>query len=442
MSLPNRPNPILSASRRFAQTGLVPRAFPARWLAVLLMGSVGAAWALNPGEQDVPPSLDPVSTIVVEGEPVVVSQLVGSLLGEAALPSGARSQLQASQGRRVVAQAEAVPVADAAARDQATFLRTVEELEADYVASGQYPAVPSSGAQGGLMSYRTDGEQFDLRLGHRQYTSAEGLAFGAAPAAVPAFEVQGFLEPRSSGWGPWRSEGLAFQPRSAEQAVEGLGFLEELEPASAGTARLFFPVDRATCGYLFRQIDGSTLYHSGELRYDALSGTFALKLFRDAQATTRELNPSALEAELAAREGAVAFVGESGLLSDLGLLAKPQPGEEVVAVSSPAVWTCSASSALDGLRLASLARRKEVLPAGSVQAGDRTTVVGRLRVQDKLGQIHDLRLRGGRGANYDWLVGQLCPESQGQSGETAVVTQAASYETAIAPERQVVKAGR
>ena len=36
-------------SRRTEQTGLTQRGFPVKWLGLLLMTSVGAAWAVSPG---------------------------------------------------------------------------------------------------------------------------------------------------------------------------------------------------------------------------------------------------------------------------------------------------------------------------------------------------------------------------------------------------------
>jgi len=39
--------------------------------------------------------------------------------------------------------------------------------------------------------------------------------------------------------------------------------------------------------------------------------------------------------------------------------------------------------------------------------------VGRINISDKLGQVHQMRVRAGRASDYDWVVGQLCPVGEG-----------------------------
>lgn len=120
-------------------------------------------------------------------------------------------------------------------------------------------------------------------------------------------------------------------------------------------------------------------------------------------------------------------------------------------LSSGAALTCSTAQALDGLRFATLNRRKEVLPAGPFsqleadseqEQRGQASLVGRVQLADQLGQVHHLRVRGGRGANYDWLVGQLCPEPESTPVAGFIDSQAASCEDPVRPEERLVKAGR
>jgi hypothetical protein len=413
------------------------------------MGSVGAAWALNPALEEGPvPVLLPASKTVVEGDPQVVSQLMGSLIGDVALSADDSTLLAGTVDRRVVLESRVSPGgAFSAQREKAEFMRAVEEVEADYAASGRYPAVPATGGQGAVLSYRTDGEDFTLSSGNRRYTAAQGMTYGSPPPLGTEFEVKAFLSPQSGGWGPWKKEGVALEAKAGVEDLEGLAFLEELPQVSRGSARMFFPVDRLTCGYLFHRNDGATAYSSGELTYDAVSGSFSLKLFRSGEAATHSLNPSALESELDNREAPVVLAGEAALLSDLGMAAPPKAGEEVVAVSTAAPLPCAVGSALDGLRLASLEKHKEVLAqggfAGAPDSQAKATLVGRVQFLDKLGQLHQLRLRGGRGANYDWIVGQVCPlQEEAPVAAGFVDSQAASYHQSTPASEQWVKAGR
>ena len=441
--------PFPTSWRRSDQTGIIQKNFPGRWLALILMGSVGAAWALNPGIEQggKPASLLPTSKTVVEGDPQAVSQLMGSLVGEVKMSSDDSKILASSSARRVVLVSKVVagnPLKEQ--REKAEFLRTVEEVEGEYMAAGRYPALPATAGKTANVAYRTDGEDFTLSSGSRRYSATEGMSYGAPPETAMQLELKGFLEPQSGGWGPWKKEGMALQPKPGVDSVEEFAFLEELAPQERGSARMFFPVERSICGYLFRRANDSSVYSSGELAYDAVSGSFSLKLFRKGDAQTQNLNPVALEAELAKRDEPVGLVGESALLADLGLISTPKKGEEIVAVSSSAPFSCSTSSALDGVRMAALDRHKEALSAGPLVAGPedhgKASVVGKLELHDKLGQIHRLRIRGGRGVNYDWIVGQVCPEDEDVRVAGFVDSQAASYEQATPSQRQLVKAGR
>ena len=439
--------------RRSEQTGITQRSFPARWLALLLMGSVGAAYALNPTMEEKAglAAQLPASQMIAEGESQVVSQLLGSLIGDVDLSSEDRTLLTSgglSRGR-VVLQSKVSPATGAQSqREKAEFLRTVEELEASFVDSGQYPALPAGGAGGGAsVSYRAASGDFTLSSGNRRYTPVDGMTYGTPPAPGTGFEVKGFLAAESHGWGPWKSDRISLQAKSGAE-VEGLEFLQDLPPAPAGSARLFFPVDRATCGYLFRGLDGKSVYSSGELTYDGVSGAFSLKLFRSAETPSSSLSPKALEAELKNHDTATALVGDAALLADLGLTSRPVEGEQVVALSSAAPQQCSVSTALDGLRLASLQRHKEVLAPGpflaAAEGADDTQagLVGSVQLLDKLGQWHQLRLRGGRGANYDWVVGQICPQAKEARVAGFVDSQAASYLEQDASSQHPVKAGQ
>jgi hypothetical protein len=430
---------------------MTQRSFPARWLALLLMGSVGAAWALNPSDAEkssLGAGLVPASKTVVEGDAQAVCQLMGSVIGELALSPEDRTLL-ASPGlsRRVVLESVATPGSVLQnQRDRAEFLRTVEELEAEYVASGQYPALPASSGQADTLSYRTDGEDYTLSSGNRRYTAEQGMAYGTPPASGAAFQVRGFLSPKSSGWGPWRREGVQLDLKPGSERSDDLAFLQDLPQGERGSARLFFPVDRTTCGYLFHRHGGQTVYSSGELAYDAVSGNFSLKLFRHGQAETHSLSPASLEAELAKHDTATTLVGEAALLADMGLMGTPAKDEEVVAVSTAAALPCSVSSALDGLRLATLERHKEVLPAGKFAAAEdaapEASLVGSREIVDKLGQLHHLRVRGGRGANYDWVVGQVCPLAKEARSAGFVDSEAASYLQEDASRQHPIKAGQ
>ena len=95
------------------------------------------------------------------------------------------------------------------------------------------------------------------------------------------------------------------------------------------------------------------------------------------------------------------------------VLTEPENKAEVVHLSSPVRLPLSAHGALDSLVLSTFSSHKRTLRGGEYRAAQQSkssaSVVGRLNILDKLGQVHEVRLRGGRAAEYDWVVGQLCP---------------------------------
>lgn len=385
------------------------------------------------------------SKLVVEGDPQVVAPLLGSLLGEVALSSHDRELMAKSAGQRLVLRSK--PVVDLGGkslRDKGKFLRAVEEVEEQFLTQGAYPSLPPSGAAG-AMSYRTDGQDFTLSSEHRRYTAAEGLTYGASPVVGQSFELVGFLRGQEAGWGPWRKTSMEFFGVEGVTDSEALEFLAENVSDSKSAARLFFPVDRATCGYLFRKKNGTSVYRSGELTYDAALGTFSVKLFRANPASSPVLRADRLEAEVKARDGAVVMVGDQGLLGDLGLAeASPQGRDGVVVLSSTAVMPCSVGSALDGLRFSALAKHQESLASGPYLASEgeksQAVVAGRVKLLDGLGQLHQLHLRAGRGADYDWVIGQACPVEAEPRAEKFVES-GFSFEESTGTE-PLVKAGR
>lgn len=438
--------------RRLDQAGIISKGFSVRWTAALLMvGGVGAAWAFNPMSPVSDAPLTPKvksARVVVEGDPQVVAPLIGSLMGEVAFSAKDRELLSKSTGKRIVLRsAPSVENAQQDLRDKGKFLRAVEEVEEQYLSSGVYPALPPSGAAG-LMNYRTDGQDFSLALGHRRYSAESGLSFGTAPTSAGAFEVIGFLQSEESGWGPWREPSATFAAKEGVEDLGDLDFLTEEVMSSGQAARLFFPIDRATCGYLFRKADGESIYSSGELVYDAALGSFSLKLFRTGQVSGSPLNAERLDQESNARDGAVVFVGDQTFLSDLGLAEvskDPKNPDSVVVVSSAAAFPCSVSTALDGLRLAALSKHQEQLPMGtflaSSETSTRSTVSGRVQLQDKMGQLHQLRMRAGRASDYDWVIGQVCPVDEQPRAESFVESGYTGFDE-LPATNQIVKAGQ
>lgn len=434
--------------RRVGEIGAIARGVPARWMGVMLLGSMGAAWAFSPSSAPLEPGLteSALSRVVVEGEPSAVCELMGAFYGEGMLSDTDRKSVMGSAGRRIVLQRAAPSLAKVQLlRDQATVGRVVEDVEATYVETGAYPALPASGGGVPSMSYRADGDSFKLSAGGLDYDAS--LGWSSSEVALDAgFVFEGFLGTRSTGWGPWRSEEAVYEPGAERKDAKDFKFLEDLPVAEKGSARLFFTVDEAQSGYLFRHKDGTTAYSRGELTYDRLSGSFALKLFRADPVATCRLSAAALEQEAASRDAATVFVGEAGLLHDLGLVSDVGQEDQVLVVSSPAPMACSATSALDGLRLATLQRHEEALPVGqfavsSDDDGTRATLVGSVRLRDNLGQVRKLRLRAGRGVSYDWMVGQVSSLDNPAVSPSFTETSAYSYEKETASSLHPVKAG-
>lgn len=449
MSQAGPPKKHLTLLRRSEQTGMISRGFSVRGTAaLLLLGSVGAAWAFSPGGrlEERAESVEPYSQLVVEGEPQVVAPLLGSLLGEVALSSSDRELMSKAGAQRMVWRSK--PVVEHAVqgmRDRAKFLRAIEEIEEQYLSQGAYPALPA-GVAAGAMTYRTDGQSFTLGSGHRRYTTEHGFSFGTSPSAAQGFELAGMLRTAQAGWGPWRKPSTEFVGLRGVEDTQALESLAETVPTSRTAARILFPVDRSTCGYLFHKKDGKSLYQSGELSYDSALGIFSLKLFRATPATGQALEADRLEAEADSRDGTLVLVGDQGLLVDLGLATPAEgPVAGVVSLASPAVMPCSVSQAIDGLRLAALARHQESLTPGrflaSQEKESQAVMVGRMKLLDKMGQLHQLHLRGGRASDYDWVVGQVCPVSDESRAESFVESQAYSSGEGSSLG-QVVKAGR
>ena len=409
-------------SRRSEQTGVTQRSFPARWLALILMGSVGAAWALNPTAEEGGGDghIVPRTRVVVEGEPQMAAQLVGSLFGEVPKMDSKKVTPIGVESPRIVFESMPIPQDDGGVSDgpraSARFLRMVEEVEAEYMARGRYPALPGTDGQDlSQMTYRTDGTGFTLASGRQRYTADKGLSLGKAPNPVQGFAVKASLRTEESGWGPWREENVVLEAKRKDEDISSLDFLKDLPAAPPWSARMFFPVSRETCGYYFQRPGGESAYSSGELTYEAVGGSFSLKLYREGDVSAQSLDPIRLEKELDRFGGSTALIGESALLKDLGLLQSQEKGEEVVAVSTSVDLPCASSGSLDGLRLAALSRHKIALPSGKFLAKDgegEVSLVGNVRMIDRLGQFQQVRLRAGRGANYDWIVGQICPLSE------------------------------
>jgi len=404
-------------SRRSEQTGLTHRGFPLKWVGLVVMTTVGAAWALNPGQEveEIPAGPRNVKQVMFEGEPQVVAQLMGAVVGTDGVPQAELRSLsrQGASERRVVVVSRSVkPVP---VEETAPFLAEVERLETEMAETGRYPAIPSeiSTAAG----YRTTGDSFKLESESFYYDSGTGfMAQNKEQAPVDAsFRVAGFLEAFTSGWGPWKQQGQKFAATSGQQN-SSYSWLEQGEPTPDWSARMYFPVNRETTGYAFRRGDGTTRYSSGEVLYDAVSGTFQLKLYRGEIAQTPALDAKKLESKLAAAGPGCELVGDPELLQDLGFLSRPETESEVVRVSSPLRLPMSAVTALDGLALSAFSKHQSVLEVQEFQAASEAdsnaSLVGRVSFTDKLGQVHQVRLRSGRASDYDWVVGQLCPQAE------------------------------
>lgn len=423
--------------RRVEQTGLTQKGFPARWLGLLLMTSVGAAWAFNPTVDDSALSLAErnVNQVVFEGEPQVVAQLMGAVVGPGATP---QTQLRSLSGfgggeRRVVVAGE-VGSAEGVRADykEASFRRAVEEIEGGLAVDGGYPPIPSSEVRLGKAGYRTSGDNFELSgSGGLQYDSAVGYKASSKEAVKEdgAYKVAGFLQAVTQGWGPFSRVKQTYST-AAGNKDESLGWLAQAPVTPSWSARMYFPVSRESTGYLFRGLDGQSAYRSGECLYDGVSGTFQIKLYRKVPVESPPLSARKLEGELSALSPGCEMAGDARLLESLGFYkAKTEPGQ-VVHLSNSRAMTMSSTTALDGLTLAAYATHAKDLKAAEFAAGPQdqvsASVVGRVNLEDKLGQVHEMRVRAGRATDYDWIVGQMCPLS-----ETPKVAESKAYDNAF-----------
>lgn len=429
--------------RRTEQNGLTQKSFPARWLGVLLLTTMGAAWAISPGGDRDGRGVPTIDSVVFEGEPQVVAQLMGTVVGPEQTPGPelkALSALGGSERRVVVAQKKVDSKDDSTDWDAAAFCRTVEEVESEYSESGAYPAIPASKSSLQGVGYRTSGQAFKLESASIAYDSSEGIKVaGEKNEESGDFAISGHLSQVSEGWGPWRSERTDFA-KNGRPTVSNLDWLAEAPVTPAWSARMYFPVDREHTGYAFRAEGGKTSFSSGEVLYDAVSGTFQLKLRRKKRAVGRSFSAQLLEERLSGRQEGCEWVGDSDFLAELGF-AKKSGEESLIQVSSPNRLMLSADDALDGLALASFARHKKTLIAGKYVAGEdkserKVAAVGRLSLVDKMGQIHQVRVRAGRAENYDWVVGQLCPVAEPQ--DDVAVSKAYSNAFGHKTERTII----
>jgi hypothetical protein len=423
--------------RRTEQTGLTHRGFPVKWLGLLLMTTVGAAWAINPGPQETAPSgMVHPDSVVFEGEPQVVAQLMGAVVGAEGVPQAelrALSALGSSKKRVVVTPPSQSEEEVESSTRISDFLAGVEKLEGEMASTGRYPAIPTKEAGVKKAGYRTTGDDFKLETETYCYDSNSGFKMVEVEEPVEQpYRVIGFLEGVSSGWGPWKKEEQKLSTAGGQQ-LSGYTWLENGPVTPSWSARMYFPIDRETTGYAFRRGDGTTAYSSGEIVYDAISGTFQMKLHRTDQVAPSSLNPDKLETELDVSGPGCELAGDAQLISDLGFLNEAQEEAKVVHISSPVKLALSSHGAIDGLVLSTFSRHRKVLEGGEYTAPQETktsaSLVARLNIVDKLGQVHEVRLRGGRGSDYDWVVGQLCPVV-----EEAEVALTDAYEGAIKRE--------
>lgn len=401
------------------------------------MTTVGAAWALNPVTESVPSKkqIKPnVKEMIFEGEPQVVAQVMGSVVGAEATPTRQLRTLSVhgASTKRVVV----TPNGNYEEKPEpptAQMCAVVENLEEQFAENGRYPAVPTGEIPLEDFAYRTNGRRFQLEKGNLSYDSYTGWNEAeSSEKMADSFRVSGFLETEEKGWGPWAYTAQKFSSPEPKAHSE-LGWLSKADVTPAWSARFYFPVDETTCGYLFRRTDGKHAYDHGQFTYDGVTGTFQLKLFRNKPAVSNgQFQAHRLESELSRRGEGCELVGEAGLLQDLGFLSASKKGEDsLVHLSTSLPIEIGADTSMQGLALSSFNRHKRVVeeaefrvPTGS--EADKATVVGSVQVVDKLGQIHQVRLRGGRGTQYDWVVGQLCPLAT----ETVKVHESQAYEGA------------
>lgn len=423
--------------RRVEQTGFTHKGFPARWLGLLLMGTMGAAWALSPSADGVGGTYSDnqpqVNEVVFEGEPQVVAQLMGATVGAGDTPTAELRALSARGGsdRRVVVSTRGSE--SKASQDLAKALEAVENVESEFAASSSYPAICPTDKDLAQTSYETNGRRFRIKGDSWTYDSSKGLSCQEQEVETSRFGVAGSLSAITTGWGPWKSTNQEFS--TLGRSSRDMSWLENAPVTPAWSARMYFPISQAHTGYAFRRADGSSPYKTGELLYDGVSGTFQLKLHRNNTGTTRRLCAERMEKELGSVGGGSELIGDAELIADLGFLKMPKKVDSVVQVSSPARVDLSSEGAMNGLSLSTFTRHKKRLkPANYLKGSDdnssgSATVVGRLELVDKLGQVHSVRVRAGRGHQYDWVVGQLCPiESRSADVE---VFETSAYEDAF-----------
>lgn len=399
--------------RRAEQDGLTQRSFPIRWLGLLLMTTVGGAWALNPvAEKPLDSKMYEarLSGPVFVGEPQVVAQLMGATVGAEATPQRQLKPIGAKQRRVVVSAGTQAPSAEP--QDDPAFIRMVEQIEGEYAASGSYPALPADSVDSKEIGYQVEQDHFRLNGPSISYDSERGFTRTAPKEEKgTSYQVVGELKDVVKGWGPWKTPACQFDSPNGKVQKE-LSWLASATETPSWSARMYFPVSREQTGYAFRRADGTSIYSSGELLFDGVNGTFRLKLNRAQKAEAFELSPKALESELACDDAACSLVGETQLLQDLGFLAGHAKPGAVAHVSSPVRQKLEAGDALAGRHLATFTRHARELDSTAFAARQgeegKATVVGRMELVDKLGQIHNVRVRAGRAEQYDWVVGQLC----------------------------------
>lgn len=424
--------------RRTEQTGLTQRSFPVRWLGLLLMTTVGGAWALNPvSEQTLDTKLveSRLTAPVFEGEPQIVSQLMGATVGAEFTPTRQLRPVGVKAQRVVVTTSS--PMVEA--QDSAGLFRAVEELESEYTANGSYPALPAESTDLHGAGYQVEAGRFKLTGQRVHYDSDRGLQVVKSDAEQPeagGYRVVGYLNEVVNGWGPWKTPGRRFESHD-EKVSEDLAWLGSAAETPSWSARVYFPVSREQTGYAFRRSNGTSAYSSGEFLYDGVNGTFRLKLNRSEAVGEHLLSSEELEQALAGDGSACGLVGESGFLQDLGFLSVSEDVEGVTQVSIPTRLNLSGGTALDGLTLAAFSRHARGYDAGGFAPKEgeegKATVVGRLEMVDRLGQIHHVRMRAGRAESYDWIVGQLCE----QAPEKADLLESTAYDDGF--RREVAK---
>ena len=407
-------------AKREEQSGLSRRSLPAKWLGVLFVASAGAAWALNPTSVEVErgPQISECRDYVMEGDPQVVAQLMGSLEGaQPQLTPSLRGLSASGASRRVILYQDRVE--EQRAVSGLGLARMVEEVEGEYSATGRYPELPATGGEASLgYRYSSDGQHFEIKGADSSYASTEGLQVAEDNVPTSHYRIVGQLSELSSGWGPWRTRTQDLDVQD-EALANKLQWLTAAGPAPDWSARAYFPMTQDGLRGFFRSLGEKSIYTSGEFHYDAVSGTFRLKLFRSAEGRCADLQSSLLDSYVESDAAENVLVGDAQLLFDLGFGPEPKDESPVVTVRTEGRFDLNMTSALAETRLNCL--RNSATPVEAGQYRDRgetesrtSAVSGRLNVVDKLGQLHTLRVSAGRGADYDWVIGQTCPQDEAE----------------------------